>query len=369
MGGRHDARAPLVCWAEVPYLDSSIGDHKIVWELNRHQWWLPLARAYWLTGDSRYARGIVDQMESWLDANPPLTGINWASMLEIGFRAISWTMAIHFLAASNERLDSLLPARCFDALERQLTHLERHLSYFFSPNTHLTGEALALYVVGQAFPELAPSERWIDTGRRILLQEIDRQILPDGGHVERSMHYQRYTLDFYLLALLTARRAGDVNAADAFGSAAARVADFTRGVADDEGRLPLIGDDDGGMLWPITGRDCTDVRDSLAVAAVVLDNPHLAPWGVQEEVFWIAGREAIAYIAEQDDSFGTNLSGSGEIVVSPVCILVESLLTGTDTLTPTISPIVEQKDREPYLVQKLQILKTVDDIACIAMAP
>jgi len=28
----HDARAPLVCWAEVPYLDSSIGDHKIVWD-------------------------------------------------------------------------------------------------------------------------------------------------------------------------------------------------------------------------------------------------------------------------------------------------------------------------------------------------
>ncbi len=43
----------------------------------------------------------------------------------------------------------------------------------------------------------------VATGRRILLQEIDRQILADGGHAERSTHYQRYTLDFYLLALLT----------------------------------------------------------------------------------------------------------------------------------------------------------------------
>ena len=41
------------------------------------------------------------------------------------------------------------------ALDRQLTHVERHLSYYFSPNTHLTGEALALYVVGTALPELA----------------------------------------------------------------------------------------------------------------------------------------------------------------------------------------------------------------------
>ena len=33
----HLRRAPLVCWADVPYLDPSIGDHKIIWELNRHQ--------------------------------------------------------------------------------------------------------------------------------------------------------------------------------------------------------------------------------------------------------------------------------------------------------------------------------------------
>jgi uncharacterized heparinase superfamily protein len=290
----HHRRAPLVCWAEVPYLDPSIGDHKIIWELNRHQYWLQLGRAYWLTDDSRYARAIVDQLENWLEANPPLTGINWASMLEIGLRAISWTMAIHFLIHNG---DIPFPtARCLAALERQLTHVEKHLSYFFSPNTHLTGEALALYVVGQAFPELDSGKRWVETGRRILLREIDRQILRDGGHAERSMHYQRYTLDFYLLALLTARRAGDIDAERAFAEAAARLAEFTYGIADHEGRLPLIGDDDGGMLWPVTGRDCADVRDSLATAAVVLNRPHLAGWELQEETFWMAAPEAIAFV-------------------------------------------------------------------------
>jgi len=292
----HHRRAPFVCWAEVPYLDPSIGDHKIIWELNRHQYWLQLGRAYWLTGDDRYAQAIIDQMDSWLEGNPPLTGINWASMLEIGFRAISWTMAIHFIARTGR---SFPTARCLFALERQLTHLEEHLSYYFSPNTHLTGEALALYVVGQAFPELDSSKRWVDTGRRILLREIDRQILPDGGHVERSMHYQRYTLDFYLFALLTARRAGDLLAECAFAGATARLAEFTCGIADDEGRLPLIGDDDGGMLWPIAGRDCADVRDSLATAAVVLNRPDLASWGVQEETFWMAAPEAIEFVHEQ----------------------------------------------------------------------
>jgi len=292
----HHRRAPLVCWADVPYLDASIGDHKIIWELNRHQYWLQLGRAYWLTGDSRYAQSISRQLESWLDANPPLTGINWASMLEIGLRTISWTMAIHLLASAADVAFPL--ARCLVALERQLAHVEEHLSYYFSPNTHLTGEALALFVVGHAFPELDSSSRWVNTGRRILIREIDLQILADGGHVERSMHYQRYTLDFYLLALLTARRAGDSHAERVFADAAVRLADFTQGVADDDGRLPLIGDDDGGMLWPMTGRDCVDVRDSLATAAVVLNRPQLARWGLQEETFWMAAPEAIAFVDE-----------------------------------------------------------------------
>ena len=343
----HQRHAPRMYWADVPYLDPAIGDHKIIWELNRHQHWLQLGRASWLTRDPRYAAGMIDHLESWLAANAPLAGINWASMLEIGLRSISWAWALQFLLADVPRgpdqpsrsalrrsagsdRESGPPSQHWPvgsqrdptlaegstppehaegsgspvrgepwlvdmlvAIDRQLTHVEQHLSYYFSPNTHLTGEALALYVVGHALPELAASDRWRTTGRRILLQEIGRQILADGGHAERSTHYQRYTLDFYLLALLTAQRAGDSEAIARFADAATRLAEFTRTMADDRGRLPLIGDDDGGMLWPIMGRECLDVRDSLAVAAIALARPDLAAWGVPEEVFWIAARAAL----------------------------------------------------------------------------
>ena len=291
--------APLVFYGDVPFLNPEIGDHKVIWELNRHQHWMQLGRAAWLTGEARYPKAIVDQFESWLAANPPLVGVNWASMLEIAFRAISWTWALHALLGVGRResdvgrsspwlVDMLI------AIDRQLTHVERHLSYYFSPNTHLTGEALALYVVGTALPELSAAARWAQTGRRVLLDEIERQILPDGGHAERSTHYQRYTLDFYLLATQTARLAGETDAAPRFEDAAHRLAIVTRAMADIDGRLPLIGDDDGGTLWPIAGRACNDVRDSLAVAAVVLNEPDLAAWGIPEEAFWIAAPSAAA---------------------------------------------------------------------------
>jgi hypothetical protein len=311
----HGRQAPRIFHADVPYLDPAVGDHKVIWEINRHQYWLQLGRAAWLTGDARYSRAIVGDLQTWLAANPPLVGINWASMLEIGFRTISWTWGLHCLlglqasgsgppetAAREPGTDPGHPqpdARSpwivdmFVGLHHQLTHVERNLSYYFSPNTHLTGEALALYVVGTAFPELAASARWAATGRRILLGEIDRQIDADGGHAERSTHYQRYTLDFYLLALLTARLAQDREAAARFEDAARRLAVFTQAIADDNGLLPLIGDDDGGMLWPMAGRECHDVRDTLSLAALVLERPALAPWGVMEQAVWVAGPELV----------------------------------------------------------------------------
>ena len=283
-------RMPERFWASVPYLDPQHGDHKVIWEFNRHQHWLTLGRAYWLTGNPRHADAIVHQLESWLSANPPLTGVNWASMLELGFRSLSWLWAIHILqtrpAGQGVLVDLLV------GLDRQMVHVADNLSQYFSPNTHLTGEALALYVVGSALPELARSGAWVEMGRRVLLAEMERQVSPDGGHVERSTHYQRYTLDFYLLALATAEITGDRRALQPFRAVCARLAACTRTLADDEGRLPMIGDDDGGMLWPIAGREARDVRDSLAVAAALLEEPALAAAGaIPEECWWIAGIE------------------------------------------------------------------------------
>ena len=298
-------RAPRRFWADVPYLDPAIGDHKVVWELNRHQHWLQLGRALWLTGSRAYRDEMIRQLRGWMSTNPPLVGINWASMLEIGLRAMSWVWGLHFLLPFETDPDpdpdpeSRIPdpdpwlVDMLIGLDRQLSHLERNLSIYFSPNTHLTGEALGLYVAGVALPELAASARWKETGRRVLVDEISRQIYADGGHAERSTHYQRYTLDFYLMALVTAERDGDDDAAATFRDAVQRLAEYTRVIADDEGRLPLIGDDDGGMLWPMAGRGCHDVRDSLSIAATLVDRSDLAPWGLQEEAVWIAGLRAL----------------------------------------------------------------------------
>jgi hypothetical protein len=289
----HGRQAPLVFWSALDYLDPAIGDHKIIWEINRFQHWLALGRAHWLSGDPRYREEAIRQLSSWLAANPPLAGINWASMLELSFRCLSWVWGLHFFAGGAPDDDAPWTVDLLVALDRQLTHVEHNLSHYFSPNTHLLGEALALYVCGRTLPQLKAHARREAVGRRVLLAEISRQIAADGGHCERSTHYHRYTLDFYLLALIVARITGD-EAAPAFEAAVARLATAARLLADDRGLLPHLGDDDGGSLLPIAGRPTDDIRDSLATAAALLGRPEWRLGPVPEETCWMLAHEAFA---------------------------------------------------------------------------
>ena len=55
----------------IPYLDASkVGDHKFIWELNRHQHLVLLAQAQLISGDRRYLVEIERQLDSWTAAEP-----------------------------------------------------------------------------------------------------------------------------------------------------------------------------------------------------------------------------------------------------------------------------------------------------------
>src|SRR5439155_27363241 len=140
----HERRAPRVHWSRVRCLDAAVvGDHKIIWELNRHQHFLLLGRAYLLSGSERYAECVAAHLTQWMDANPPKIGMNWASSLEVAYRSIAWLWALELLRNSPS-IPATVVLRALKYLHVHGRHLERYLSTYFSPNTHLTGEALGL---------------------------------------------------------------------------------------------------------------------------------------------------------------------------------------------------------------------------------
>src|ERR1035437_1510886 len=204
----HGKRGLLDPWFKINFLDfQAVGDHKVVWELNRHQHLVTLAKAWLLTGNAVYPDELVKQWDSWQKANPYPLGINWASTLEVAFRSLSWLWVRKLLAGcpvlpANFRNDLLL------ALRLHGRYIERYLSTYFSPNTHLLGEAVALFFIGTLCPPIPSSERWRNRGWNIVLQEAERQVRPDGVYFEQSLYYHVYALDFFLHARILAGKSG-----------------------------------------------------------------------------------------------------------------------------------------------------------------
>src|SRR5438309_540472 len=296
-------RAPFVHWSHLDPLDSAlVGDSKVVWELNRHQWLLYLGQAYRFTGDERYADFFGRYVKEWMRANPVGMGINWASSLEVGFRLISWCWALALFEGS-PALSGGLRAAMVAGIEDHARHVERYLSYYFSPNTPLTGEALALYYAGVLFPDLPRARQWEALGRRILVAQCERQILPDGVYFEQSTYYQRYTAEIYLHFLILARRNG-IGVPESVVDRLQRLLDFLVAVRRPDGSMPLIGDADGGWLLPLTPRAADDLRGVMAVAAAFFARSDYA-WaadGPAPDVSWIlgaAGQTAFAALTPQ----------------------------------------------------------------------
>src|SRR6266571_2612022 len=283
-------RAPRVHWSRLDPLDpSAVGDSKVIWELNRHQWLLQLGRAHRLTGDERYAAGCVRYVREWMRANPPGVGINWASSLEVALRLISWCWALCLLKGS-AALSPDLVVQVVGGIEAHASHVERYLSRYFSPNTHLTGEALGLFYAGVVFPELRGARRWRALGQRILEEESERQILPDGVHFELATCYHRYTVEIYVHFLILAAR-NSVAVAPALVERVGRMLDFLLAIRRPDGSMPQMGDGDGGWLLPLARRTPEDLRGVFATAAALFGRPDCA-WaagGPAPETVWLLG--------------------------------------------------------------------------------
>jgi hypothetical protein len=287
-------RSPLVHWSLIDPLDAaSVGDSKVVWELNRHQWLVTLGEAYRFTANERYAAVYASTMRAWISANPPGMGINWASSLELSLRLIAWCWALVLFRGSDALSDELL-ADVAQAMHAHATHVERYLSYYFSPNTHLTGEALGLFYAGVMLRELADAARWRALGARILVEQSERQIHSDGVYFEHSTYYQRYTVEIYLHFLILAGRSG-IAVPPIVAERVRRMLDFLLAIRGPDGSMPQMGDADGGWILPFERRSPDDLRGVFSTAAALFKRSDYA-WAAGKpalETCWLLGEDGV----------------------------------------------------------------------------
>jgi hypothetical protein len=290
----HGKQAPKKAFYKIRYLNfDAVGDCKVTWELNRHHHLVTLAKAYRLTDDRRYADEALQQWRHWLAENPYAVGINWASSLEVAFRGLSWMWMYQLL----EGTPALPPAFRQEWLRAQALngrHIEGYLSTYFSPNTHLLGEAVALLFLGTLCPEFARAERWKARGWEIVLQEARRQVRPDGFHFEQSTYYHVYATDFFLHAAVLAGL-NDFVIPSEFEKTLEKMLDVLL-LLGRSGPPARLGDDDGGRLFD-PGRDRSEhLRDPLATGAVLFHRGDFkaATGELREETIWLLGEQGVA---------------------------------------------------------------------------
>lgn len=272
----------------IPYLNGTlVGDHKIVWELNRHQHLVLLAMAWRFTG----RREFLDQAEShvidWRAKNPFVRGINWTSTLEVGFRALSWIWLWHL---AGEDLSAATRQSLLEGLAEHAFYLEYNLSIYFSPNTHLLGEALALETIGRLFPGFPSAAHWQLLGAETVDKQMDVQIRADGSHFEQSSYYQVYTLDMMLW-----HRVMGGGRTPQFEEKLLAMAEYLDALLGPSGLLYFWGDDDGGRLFHPYGARNAFGRATLATCGVMLGRPG---WihdetALNEQAGWWLGADAL----------------------------------------------------------------------------
>jgi hypothetical protein len=290
----HGKRAPKKGFYKIRYLDfDQVGDCKITSELNRHQHLVTLAKAYRLTEDRRYVEEILRQWRHWHATNPYPVGINWASSLEVAFRSLSWIW-MYQLLEDTPMLPREFRKEWLRAQAVNGRHIERYLSTYFSPNTHLLAEAVALFFLGTLCPELSRAARWKSRGWEIVLQEARRQVRADGFHFEQSTYYHVYALDFFLHAAVLAGL-NEIAIPSEFERTLEKMLDALR-LLQRAGPPPHLGDDDGGRLFDPRRNRSQHLSDSLAAGAVLFHRGDFkaAAEEPREETIWLLGEQGIA---------------------------------------------------------------------------
>jgi len=201
-----------------------VEDNELRWQLHRHYWFLPLAKAYYVTRDEKYADALVEHYSDWVKKNPLLDikalqaggasaetvaaerenlKFAWRPM-EVSHRLQNQPMWFELIKQS--------PRVTPDFLNLFLQHFHEHadhiLHHYSEKGNHLLFEAQRMVYAGIFFPEFKDAAAWRQSGIDILNREIGVQVFPDGVQFELDYGYHMATIEIFLKALHMARANG-----------------------------------------------------------------------------------------------------------------------------------------------------------------
>lgn len=250
-----------------------VGDIKHVWELNRHLHLVRLAQAWVLQREPRWLHALEQQLRSWLDQCPPLTGPNWTSPLELGIRLINWSLVWQLVGGEASAMfagesGQKLRADWLGSIHAHCRTIARHLSRHSSANNHLIGELAGLFVGATTWPCWKESGAWLEQARRELEHEAVAQFSRDGVNREQAFAYHMFSSEFLFVAGLLGQASGQPFSRSYWASLQ-RALRFLRSVRDVGGHLPMVGDADDGCVFRLDASGMDRAAQLLALGDTV----------------------------------------------------------------------------------------------------
>ena len=215
--------------------------------LHRHAWWPLWGAAYRVSGDEKYARAFVEQLDDWI-AKHPLPKYKsehseaWR-LMETGLRMrISWIPSFGCFYEAEAFSD--------EAKFRMLRAIYDHgqfLQTFYTNRNHLLRESNGLLATGLGFPEFDRAEQWVEAATTRIESELHSQVNRDGSHLEMSIGYQWLTVIEFEVTRSLLHRHGRTAAIQTLDDALRRMYEFLAAVIRPDRSFPQL--NDGFILW------------------------------------------------------------------------------------------------------------------------
>ena len=171
-------------------------------DLNRHYQLRDLSRAYWNTGEEKYAAKIVELMLDWITNCPVLVdgdGI-WPyhyawHMLNSSVRTgVVWPNVIYRILDSKAMSDNAL-CIIFKSLVEHARRFDRYLEG--GSGNALTSMLTAHFIIGSLLPEFIEATTWRKHAINRLHKQLCEEIYPDGLQYEFALSYSNWVLQMF----------------------------------------------------------------------------------------------------------------------------------------------------------------------------
>ncbi len=181
--------------------------------INRQAFWKDLGIAYRATGDGKYVRELVAQLQSWSKQAPvPANPDDWANsgptwlLLTAADRASNWVYAYAMVLGSAD-WSAAANTLFLSKLWEHGDFLSKVTSSGYGKNrTALQGAAV--WQLGILFPEFAGAAAWETRGADITFRCLEAQFFADGGQIEETPFYAVSVLDSMLQSYRLAQKYG-----------------------------------------------------------------------------------------------------------------------------------------------------------------